>query len=281
MAKYCIKCGIEIPHGAKYCANCGKRTQPLKKTTKKIIVISIILIIAIITSVALFLILQDDTSKFYGTWKVEYSTGSSSIGMLWTFYENASIKMISSYSYDQSPTITCDQNSTYITEEIVYNTLTVNSVSPSSGSATTQWSTFEIKDGELYMSPLSTGIGGIYGFDYDFSNDNRITLGMASYPMVLTLTRTSESAINQTQQPETIEWNNINISLYELSNINYNWINLTRSSTPYYNERCPSEWGNVKVGDILEIGTFDSYVSASMRWVPTEEHIGNWYFNYS
>jgi hypothetical protein len=104
---------------------------------------------------------------------------------------------------------------------------------------------------------------------------------MPGNPLVATLTRTSESTINQTQPPETVEWRDINISLDGPSVINYRLINLTRSSTPYHGENCPLEWGNVTIGDILEIGAYDSYLSVSMRWMPTDRYIGSWDFNYS
>jgi len=119
---------------------------------------------------------------------------------------------------------------------------------------------------------------GSYGWNYDFSNQSYITLEMTGYPYPITLIKTSLPPINQTQLPETIEWKDINISLYGPIYKNYSWINLARSSSSYYGENCPLEWGNVTAGDVIELGTYDEYLRVSMVWTPTDGLIGSWNF---
>jgi predicted nucleic acid-binding Zn ribbon protein len=274
MAKYCRKCGIELPLGSRYCLNCGKRTEPIEKRKKLLIIVSIIIVALIVIGVLFLFILQDDTGKFIGTWKVEASTGGSDY--LWTFYENGTLKTISLSSLEPTPSITCIENETE-------NTLTVVSVNISSSDyPSVQWGTFNIEDNKLYLS--TSAMGGyegspMYGFDYEFSDNDHITLTLGGYPIFVTLNRTSEQDYNLSQSIDAVEWKNINISLYGPSTIHWDWINLTRSSVKYTETTAPTEWGNVTVGDTLQIGKYNATITVYMEWVPSSGVIGYWYFS--
>lgn len=69
-----------------------------KKLNKKIIILSIVVVaLIVITSVTYFVFLQDDTSKFYGSWQSESVISnfgeSDDTDQIWTFYENKSLKI--------------------------------------------------------------------------------------------------------------------------------------------------------------------------------------------
>ena len=91
-----------------------------------------------------FFFFQDDTGKFIGTWQVSYGSGSGDSYV--AFYENGSAWTVSSYS--------------------------------------SQWTSYWIDNGKLYIA--STG-GPSYpslGYDYSFSNGNKqFTLSLGGIPV--------------------------------------------------------------------------------------------------
>ena len=120
MAKFCPNCGAGLAEGAKFCLGCGAKVegipaapaqpevsqqQPLqsqpqqpmpiqttkKSKTKLIAVIAIILVAIIVAAVLLLVVLQEDTSKFIGTWNVEYLEGSTNPNLEWTFNQNGTL----------------------------------------------------------------------------------------------------------------------------------------------------------------------------------------------
>jgi len=289
---------------AESCANCGtvfwkKPVEPLKESTsteniiqqqqtvqpqsyismessrktktKLVTAVVAIIIVASVVVAAFFLIIQgttgNDAKMFVGTWDViaSYYGNSSSLGT-WTFYENGSSKMTSSYS--NYPSIEFE-------EDDVLKTLTVTNIEGYEYGSI-QWIKYKVGGDKLNLTS-TTGIG-VPDMTYKFSNDNTCTLTYTYYTMSiqLTLTRTSESSTGQAP----IDWENINITIdtYETSPVHWNWINLTRSYTSYSDDHAPSQWGEVTTGDVIQIGKYESDVEVTITWIPTNTLLGAWYF---
>ena len=64
-------------------------------------------------------------------------------------------------------------------------------------------------------------------------------------------------------------WNYINITLHGPDTIHWEWINLSRSSTPYSGTHAPSEWGEVTIGDVIQIGKYDQNLTVTIRHIPS------------
>lgn len=280
MAKYCSKCGKQLSLTANYCENCGKRSKPMDKSKLKLLIMLSIVVIVIVVGTVLFFILRDDAGRFIGTWQVESSMESSSSDMQWTFFSNGSIKMTTSYYYEETPDIGFTQNIVYYDPVVGNMSLTVQNVEQNSDSSI-QWGTFKIEDGKLHIS--STVLGGSesslsYPFEYDFSSDDHVTLTLGGYTLILTLTRLSEDEINQSQPLDNVLWENVNISIDGPDVIHWDSITLSRSSVSYSRSSAPSEWGNVTVGDVIEFGGYDTNYTVIFRWLPTNGLIDTYNF---
>lgn len=284
MSRYCSKCGLEIPLGARYCSSCGKKTEGIKKSTVNTVIVVAVILIVLIAVGAVMVLLHNDTPRFYGTWKVDYASSGSSATMLWTFNTNASVKTVTSYSLHSGPQITCDTSTAYNTEDAAYYMLSVKNISSDKFSSTTQWGKFEIKDGKLYLTSFGGISGGLigYGLDYSFIDENHIQLTLPVYAIgVIALTRITETTINHSQSSEKINWSDINITIHGPLTVNYNEINLTRSTVQYSGASSPEQWGTVTVGDTILLGYYQktsSSFSVSMKWIPTYLIIGTWYY---
>jgi len=299
MAKYCLNCGAELVQGSKFCTSCGsifeenpvqsmpagnisqqqppiytpmQQSLPHKSKNKLIFAVVAVVVVAIVVVVALFLIMQgntaNDAKKFVGTWNVSMSYGgTSSPTGTWTFYENGSLKMAYASS-NNYPSISFKQNDTL-------KTLNVTGFGSSP-----IWYTYKVEGGKITMG--MSGISTIVpAMDYKFSNNNTCTLTYKYSNMTfpITLTRKSETTTNQTSTA--IEWKNINITVssYGTSSVvHWNWINLTRSSVHYSGTHAPSEWGNVTIGDVIQIGVYNQSVSVTIKWIPTDSTIQYYYF---
>jgi len=115
-----MSCGAKLEAGAKFCISCGATikgkatppeqpqtqqpsTQPqqqqpvpvqtLKKPkTKLIMLITAVVVIIVVLAVLFLVFLSDDTSKFVGTWTIEYLHGRTDPDLEWTFYTNGTYK---------------------------------------------------------------------------------------------------------------------------------------------------------------------------------------------
>lgn len=260
------------------------QTQPIynnipKQKKLKTIKIALAVIIAIgITVVAAILFLfQDDPSKFYGTWELKiagFDFENSTTHNYWTFYENGKFKIteVTTSFNDDVPIIRFNEND----EQRTFN---VKSLGPKSE----QWGTYEVSGGKLHIKGTSDiGVPIGIGLDYDFINDNQFTINFMMFQ--LNFDKTVESAIpDPTYNFENIEWKDINISVStgygSPGTVHWDWIQLTRSSTPYSGEHAPTEWGDVKVGDEIEIGDYQSeFITISLTWIPTNENIETIFF---
>ena len=111
-----------------------------KKSNKKLIAIILTVVIVIVVVLLAVLLLMGDEGKFYGTWNVEYMTGSSNPDTKWTFSENGKM-------------------------ESIYGTNTPIS------------STYEIRGGRLCLS--FDEYNYYHCYDYEFSNGgNTLTLAV-------------------------------------------------------------------------------------------------------
>jgi len=149
MPKYCMSCGAELPEGTQFCTGCGTKVeqtpqqpmpiQALKKSKTKLIAIIAIIVVAIIVVAVLFLVvLGNDTSKFTGTWTVEYLVGSTNPNLEWTFNQNGTLK----------------------SEQPGYNPI---------------WSSYELSGGRVCFK--SNEYTYYHCYDYEFSdNGNKLTL---------------------------------------------------------------------------------------------------------
>lgn len=305
MIRYCSNCGAELIEGATSCPSCGtnlevKIVQPMPAgnipqqqtnqpptytpiaqsspppRSKNKFIFAAVVIIVIIVVAALFLIMQgtnkNDKDRFIGIWDAQMGGigvgNSSSIGT-WTFYENGSLKMDSPSSYDR-PSITFERNDTF-------KTLTVTNISESSYSSMAQWTTYQLEGGKLKIAFANSDnqlLPLTLPMDYKFSDDNTFTLTYMMFP--LTFTRTTELPTNQISAP--LDWENINISFDSPDTVHWDWVNLTRSSIQYSGIHAPSEWGEITIGDVIQIGIYDEYVSGKLTWVPTNSTIGYFWF---
>jgi hypothetical protein len=266
--------------------------SPPHKSKNKLIFAVAAIIIVVMVVVALFFILQvttsnNDPAKLIGTWDVSSSMmggmigGTSSSMGQWTFCTNGSLKMASplSYSYDH-PSISFEQNDTF-------KTLTITAVSGSSSSSSVQWCTYNAEGGKLQITyPYDTlGMMGsssvMPAMNYKFSNDNTCTLTFTYSFMTIpiTLTRSSEINTNQGTNVTPIEWENVNITVETFETpVRWDSITLTRSPVPYSGASAPSEWGEVTVGDVIQIGNYGEYISGRLMWIPTNSTIDYFWF---
>jgi parallel beta-helix repeat protein len=243
---------------------------------------------------------QEDSDRFIGTWKVESPKFSSSTEMIWSFYENGTVKMVtySFYSWgpginvssdDEQKTLTVtgvDQNYTYENTPIIvpyYSSPYVGHVNGISSIIPwrnidykyIEWATYQTKDSKLYIEPISYQSSTSsyflypYGAEYEFSNDsNYIIIALIEYPV--RLTKTSDLTI--------LKWEDIHISLNGAYTVYLDWIKLARSSISYSGDHAPSEWGDVRVGDVIEFGKYNSSISVTLTWQPSGKILGTWHF---
>jgi len=233
-----------------------------------IILILIVIAIICIVSVGYLVLSKDEPDKFNGHWKVYLQERNNSVGF-WSFYKNGSMKMIStSISSD-------DGNLPFIEFEQDNDTKTITVVE---SGIKTMWGNYKIEGGKFYVSGIPDFSASV-GIDYNFINDNKIVINMIFFP--LSLTKIEESDIIIDTVYDQIPWENVNISIsYFPWERHYNWINLTRSPVPYYGEHAPSEWGILKMGDVIEIGDYDEYVTIWFTWIPNDSYLDSFSFNW-
>lgn len=192
---------------------------------------------------------------------------------VWTFYENSSFKM-ETYDPPSEEGVPAIQFS----EDENNNRLTITSTN----GLVTQWAGFKAEGNKLTFTNLQTTSGSTMDIpslplSYTFSSDgNSFTLNVMIFS--LEFTKITESIEPTTTGP--FAWENINISVDVgfSGTINWDWINLTRSSVPYSGDHAPAEWENVAVGDVIETGIYEEHVSGDLTWIPTDSTIGYFYF---
>jgi len=166
MVKHCPSCGVGLAEGAKFCLDCGAKVEeipaapvqpqpqqtmpiqaPKKSKTKLIAVIAIIVVAIIVAAVLFLVVLQDDTSKFIGTWDVEYLEGTTNPNLEWTFNQNGTLK----------------------SKQPGYNPI---------------WSNYEISGGRMCLS--SNEYTYYHCYDYEFSDGgNGLTLSAAGNTVIV------------------------------------------------------------------------------------------------
>ncbi len=248
--------------------------------TRKTMVITSVVIVAIMIIGALlyFVVFKgEDQSKFYGTWRADlagFDFGNSTTNSYWTFYEDGRFKNteVTLEFSDNVPIIGFEENEGQ-------KTFTVKSLGPKS----IEWGTYEVKGGKLYInaqSDIEFPIG--FGFDYNFVNDNQFTLNVMMFQ--LEFNKIDESDIpDPTYTFDNIKWENINISVdtsfSSSEELQWDNIQLTRSSTSYSGEHAPSNWGYVTINDEIEIGDYQSdFITVTLTWVPNGEEIDMIFF---
>ena len=246
---------------------------------------------------------QENANRFIGTWKVESPKFSSSTEMKWTFFENGTVKMVTYSLYNWGPSINVsvddeqktltvaevDQNYSYGDSLIAipyYSSPYIGHISEVSSIMPWQyndyeyaeWATYKTKDGKLYIEPKSYQSSTSsyflypYGAEYDFSDDdNLIILALIEYPV--RLTKISDS--------NALRWEDVNISMSGVNEVHWDWIKLARSSISYYGNHAPSEWGDVRVGDVIQFGKYNSSMYMTLKWKPSGKSLGTWHFTRS
>ena len=241
-----------------------------------------ILVLLLVTAIILFFIsanvqdtnqaLMAEKNKFIGTWEVNNLYDSYSSREYWTFYENNSLKKIFYYnldSYDSrylSPVINFDTD--YINNSLIITSITETN----NENFYINWDSFKLENGKLCIKEYYSNNYECY--KYQFSTDKtQIDLEYSSYYNLKTLTKSSSPS-----SFSSIGWENINISSIEPGDLRWDWINLTRSSISYYDDRAPTEWGDIEVGDIIQIGDYESEIYVYIKWIETNEIIGAAYY---
>lgn len=228
-------------------------------------------------------ILKAEQEKFIGIWEAKnnyYDYQNHQI-TTWTFYENKTMQVTNYYYpiydvYYSAPDITFETDKLNRTLKVTGINYGENYyISPYS-----EFGTYKIGNRKLcvklgYQSEFTC-------YDYEFSkNDLQLTLNSSQHYLSMTLNKISDSS-SVSSSPNILSWNNINITVYGPSNVHYDWINLTRSNISYSYTQAFSEWKNVSVGDIIQIGKYDSEVHIKLTWIPTNSTLGVWHFgNYS
>lgn len=251
---------------------------PIRKKTRMIKIFLTSIIIIILTVVSIYLLIQENSNRFYGTWELKIiglDLGNSTIHNYWTFYDNGDLKIteLTTSFYEEVPIINFQEN----TEE---KTINVKSLGPK----LEQWGSYTIESGKLYISGLSdTEIPVGIGLDCSFINENEFIINLMM--VELNFRKITESTI---QYPAynfgDVKWEDINISVnvgYGLSEkINWNKIKLTRSTITYSGEHAPPEWNYVLAGDKIEIGNYmTGTVIVRMIWIPTNKIFKTIFFN--
>jgi len=220
--------------------------------------------------------LKAEQSKFIGTWGISnseyYYSYSSSSKTIWTFYENKTLKITTYYNYyDQgyyNPIITFNKDTSN-------NTLIVTNIAESEYlTSSVKFGSYKLENGKLYIKENRYD-DSYQNYNYRFSeNNSKLYLSYYySSSTTKTLTKTSESIISST-----VKWENINITISGSSIIHYDWINLTRSSVSYYGSHAPSAWGNVTIGDVIQLGEYSFDIYVTFEWISSDEVIDAWYF---
>jgi len=277
MVKTCPKCKNMVNDADIFCPICGAAlnesvTTPTYQSYStggnknlKIAIISIVIIVAIVIALLLyFFVFSSNTiskNDLVGSWAMESSGGISSSSIM-TFYENNSVK--TTYSYDwESPNVNFLENDDDFT-------LTVTSIDDYGSSES--WGTYSLDGNKLCMSTeYSTPICFTYKYD---GNKILITSPYGQVNLV------------QTSEPEgsgeaSIKWEEINISFSSSSYYaepDWSSIRLTRSSTHYSGEHCPTSWGNVQIGDVLDLGQYTGSISGYLQHTQTGSSIKYFYF---
>ena len=123
---------------------------------------------------------QDNQSRFYGTWELEilgFNLGNPTTHTYWTFYKNKDFKSIelTTFFYDEIPIINFEEDN----EKRIIN---VKSLGPK----TEQWGSYNVESGRLFISGVNdTEIPLGIGLDYNFINDNQLTIDFIMFKLNL------------------------------------------------------------------------------------------------
>ena len=281
MAKFCPRCGKEIPDVGHFCPFCsadvenpsswqggfvGPEIRGGMSGKMKAVILGVIVVIVVVISVVMFLFVFGNSlseGDLVGSWDVEMTMSgyNQSGSYIWNFDDDGSLEIIYFYS---DPSIHFESDS-------VMNTLTVSTF----GSYSVSNATWEIDEGKLCINPESSTS---LCFDYEVNGDTvELTGGYGIYKYIVTMTKRDDDGVSG----YVIEWKDINISVspYYASEIQYDWIKLTRvPGVPYSGAHAPEAWGYVQEGDVIQIA--DMYTSVSISgefvWVPNGETI-DWF----
>jgi len=123
---------------------------------------------------------QDNQSRFYGTWELEilgFNLGNPTTHTYWTFYKNKDFKSIelTTFFYDEIPIINFEEDN----EKRIINVKNL-------GQKTEQWGSYNVESGRLFISGVNdTEIPLGIGLDYNFINDNQLTIDFIMFKLNL------------------------------------------------------------------------------------------------
>jgi len=264
---------------------------------RKLFTIAVIIMLVIAGSAILISVfvkqensfLIEQKNKFIGTWEVtsSYSDHSYYSKEYWTFFENNTLKM-ASYSNPAS-SVNID-----FSQDLVNYTLTVKNFEKEDyKNSHIYWGSFRLEGGKLFVKREYYSSESDY--EYSFSNDElgvvlaSVSSGLfgssSSYSYKTYLTK-----VTNITESDNFSWSDIRITntqSYISGNSSYGsgvsskynlGVNLTRSSISYSGNSCPEEWGNVTVGDVIEISHYGNINSVSMSIYSSSMSIGSWTF---
>lgn len=199
---------------------------------------------------------KKETNNFLGMWKTEYPdnpNNETEVLITLTFLDNSTLKTATYYFFNTTPFIIFENDE-------IHNTCTVTDLYKGKN-PNIEWDRYKISGDKLFISNTS--------YSYEFSNNNEqlIIKDQNKTNILGALDR-----VKNFEEPKVFNsarWEDINITLCCPDITNWNWINLTRSSIPYTAEHAPAKWGNITIGDLLQIGEYDSELWVGMTWIPT------------
>jgi len=272
MVQKCPKCNNLVDDKEQFCPHCGEYLKEINPSSKnkKVIIISVLVVICLIVAALLYFVVfsNKEISKedLLGTWKGE-SLMLMGNEVYYTFYENNSVKITTAFSDNYGPSIAYS----YDYQE---NTITINSVSKLSGQSE-MWQSYELKgdkicfEAENDSNVISIG-DSCLPYEYDGT-----TISISFFMIDIDLTRSELPEIQPTSN--LVKWEDINITINDPIDFDWNWINLTRSDVPYSGDHCPAEWGYVTAGDTLEIGQYTENIDGYIIYIPNDETIDSFY----
>ena len=209
---------------------------------------------------------KKEQAKFIKTWELDFSLYASEI---WTFYENYTLNVTQKTSMPyglSNVSFQIDENDNFVVTDVI----------DESHLSYTFWADYSFENGRVCIQLKDSEIN--YCYSYQFSYDyNELSLDLISpsyYSYFYSGDFDESYVLNSINSIPTVEaktWDNINISITPQDDVHWNWIRLSRSSVPYSGSSAPEEWGEINVGDTIEIEGMENYEKIQIKWASTGE----------